>query len=97
VRVLADGRVKRDRDEWCALIAKCESSGLAEAEFCRRQKISRNTFIKWKRRLASSSARETQPSFLEWPVPSTTSGTPALATGEFELSLPGGVTLRWKP
>lgn len=96
MRVLSDGRVKRSEAEWRALLNEFEASGLTEAEFCRREKVSRTTFIKWKQRLASSAEATVRPSFIELPALSERQRT-VLSSGEFELSLPGGVQLRWKP
>ena len=49
--------------------------------------------VKWKRRLSQSD--DPGPAFVEWVAPSPTTE-PTSGPGEFELSLPGGVVLRWK-
>jgi hypothetical protein len=41
------------------------------------------------------------PTFVEWPTPAnptlaSAAIAPALSSGELELSLPGGVVIRWK-
>ncbi len=90
MRRLSDGRVRRSRDEWQEIMDRFRVSGLSEAEFCRREKLSPSRFSKWRRQLPTSVAKSA--AFVEVvPVePATTS------RGEFELSLPSGVTLRWK-
>ncbi len=93
MRVLADGRVRRTEAEWRSILGRFEQSGLSESAFCRRSKISRSTFLKWKRRLSRVS--EPAPTFVEWIAPGSSSE-PTPSAGEFELSLPGGVVLRWK-
>jgi hypothetical protein len=96
MRVLADGRVRRTEAEWRAVLERFEKSRMSVSAFCRRSKLSRNGFVKWRRRLAGSS-RPT-PAFVEWVAPST--GEPEAVerggAGEFELSLPGGAVLRWR-
>jgi len=96
MRVLADGRVRRTEAEWRAVVERFERSGLSVSAFCRRAKVSRGSFEKWRRRLADSP--RPSPAFVEWlPPPSVEPETVAKGgPGEFELSLPGGVVLRWR-
>ncbi len=94
MRVLADGRVRRTESEWQSILARYERSGLSESTFCRRSKLSRSSFVKWKRRLA---AEGRAPAFVERIAPEVADEEAAgRSAGEFELSLPGGVVLRWK-
>lgn len=103
MRVLADGRVRRTEAEWRGLVERFEKSGLSMTAFCRRAKLPRGSFVKWRRRLGEGSRVERQvrpaPAFVEWIA---SSSVPAEAVkgggdaGTFELSLPGGVVLRWK-
>ena len=110
MRVLSDGRVRRVESEWRALVARFESSGLSEAGFCRKAKVSRQSFRLWRKRLATGdgaprrvrATRRPRPApggFVEWvapmPPPTTTGGEPRPGV-EFELALPGGVVLRWR-
>jgi hypothetical protein len=85
---------------WIAY-ARFRRSGLSAAAFCRREKISKNTFAKWQRKRSSPSAAPKPPRFVELATPasvlSSSSRSASLAAGELELSLPGGVVLRWKP
>jgi len=92
MRVLADGRVRRTESEWRTIMTRYERSGLSESAFCRRSKLARATFVKWKARLA---AKGSAPTFVEWVAPETDE-TVTRESEEFELSLPGGVVLRWK-
>jgi hypothetical protein len=96
MEVLADGRVRRTEAEWRALFERFEKSGLSLVAFCRRTKLSRNSFLKWRRRLAGSA--RPAPAFVEWlaSAPAKPEAVDERGAGEFELSLPGGVILRWK-
>ena len=102
MRILADGRVRRTRAEWRGLVARFEQSGLSMAAFCRRAKLPRGSFVKWRRRLEGSPSVERHsppaPAFVEWIAPPSAHAEVArgAGAGEFELSLPGGVVLRWK-
>lgn len=93
---LSDGRVRRSREEWRVLLARMKKSGVSEASFCAREKISRSTLSHWKRKLADegSPAPGGVP-FVELSAPPKELDAEP-ATGSFELLLPGGVTLRWK-
>jgi transposase-like protein len=94
MRVLADGRVKRTPGEWRKVVEEFERSGLSASAFCRQEKISRGAFTKWRQRLQSP-GREPG-AFVELPMAGPASSS-SLAPGEMELSLPGGVCLRWRP
>lgn len=96
MRVLADGRIRRTESEWRSIFERYERSGLSELAFCRRAKLPRSSFVKWKRRLAANAADATAPAFVEWIAPEGRVEVAAETSGEFELSLPGGVVLRWK-
>lgn len=98
MQVMSNGRIKRSASEWRAIIERCEASGLSHVGFCRQEKIAKASFDKWKRQL--SRAGQANPStFVELSLPS--ESRPSLSAQEpsaieFELSLPGGVVLRWK-
>jgi hypothetical protein len=94
MRVLADGRVRRTRAEWQTIMKRFKKSGLTVAAFCEREEISASAFNDWKRKL--SVKVEKKASFVEL-TPSAPPPRASLpARGEFELSLPGGVVLRWQ-
>jgi transposase-like protein len=94
MRVLADGRVRRTRSEWQKIMRRFEKSGLTVAAFCGREEISASAFSDWRRKLSVKGVKK--PSFVEL-TPSAPPPRASLpARGEFELSLPGGVVLRWK-
>ena len=103
MRVLADGRVRRTRAEWQAIMKRFRKSDLSVARFCQREKISASAFADWRRKLEITVAGKVKvvrkPRFVEVapPPPSKPSkpSTPEAAR-EFELSLPGDVVLRWK-
>jgi transcriptional regulator with XRE-family HTH domain len=98
MRMLVDGRVRRTEAEWRAVQERFEQSGLSMSAFCRRSKLARGSFVKWRRRLAKTASPS--PAFVEWIAPSAgvpeTVQTAPRGAGEFELSLPGGVMLRWR-
>jgi hypothetical protein len=102
MRVLSDGRVRRTEAEWRGLLERFEKSGRSMTAFCARAKLARSSFVKWKRRLAGRPAGERppqrSPAFVEWLAPSVAQGeaAPERGAGELELSLPGGVVLRWR-
>jgi hypothetical protein len=90
-------REKRSRAEWAELFERFEASGLSGAAFCQREGISKSSFARWKRLLSAGPATG---EFVEWTPAAPTSpspATPALASGELELSFPGGVRLRFRP
>lgn len=102
MRRQADGKVRRSRQEWEQIFDRFRASGQSGAAFCRKHKLPKSSFEKWKKKLRGQSrASRATPSFVEWPTPTTpdeasiSSG--RLDSGELELALPGGVVLRWKP
>jgi hypothetical protein len=99
MQVLADGRVRRTAAEWRELIEAQEASGLSVLAFCERKKLSRSAFTRWRHELkrGGAEAADAEACFVELPLPGVESGPRSLAPGELELSLPSGVTLRWKP
>ena len=94
MRVLADGRVRRTRAEWQTIMKRFKESGLTVAAFCEQEEMSASAFSDWKRKLSVKVVRK--PSFVELPPPPAPPPAAPPAEGEFELSLPGGVVLRWK-
>ena len=90
MRVLSDGRKRRSRSEWQEIMKRFAKSGLSEATFCKREKLSRSRFGVWKRRLRKPATKSVP--FVEV---MSAEASPRSA-GEFELTLPGDVTLRWK-
>ncbi len=95
----ADGKVRRSRKEWEQIFDRFRSSGQSGAAFCRQNKLPKSSFEKWRKKVGRPlGVKKPTPSFVEWPTamtPASVSSVP-LAPGEFELSLPGGVVLRWK-
>ena len=98
MQVLVDGRVRRAAAEWRKVIEVQEASGLSVLAFCEREKLSRSAFTRWRPELRPESARppQAEASFVELPLPRAAGAPRSVATGELELSLPGGVTPRWK-
>jgi len=96
MRTLSDGRERRSREEWQRIVSRFERSGLSENRFCKEQRLTRKTFRTWRQRLAEGGG--TPPPFVEIAMPKPVAEEVAepLGSGAFELSLPGGVTLRWR-
>jgi hypothetical protein len=98
----ADGKVRRSRKEWEQIFDRFRSSGQSGAAFCRKNKLPKSSFEKWRKKVGRPLVvKKPTPSFVEWPTSTTPEprsvSSAQLAPGEFELSLPGGVALRWKP
>jgi hypothetical protein len=85
--------VRRSAAEWRQVFERFEASGLSALAFCRRERIPRGSFVRWRQRVQTPEPE--RGAFVELPIPERTVGSP-LAPGEMELSLPGGVMLRWK-
>jgi hypothetical protein len=101
MEILADGRTRRTRTEWVKIIDRFNSTRLPTIEFCEREAISRSSLAIWRRKLKSKRkhrARSTKrPAFIELtPARTGSSDSPVNSESEFELTFPGGVTLRWK-
>ena len=90
------GRQRRSRAEWQRIISRFERSGLSENRFCKEHHPTRKTFRTWRQRLAN--VEGTAPPFVEiaMPKPAVEEVVEPPVSGTFELSLPGGVTLRWR-
>lgn len=85
------GRVRRSREEWGRICARFGSSGLSAGAFCAREGIALASLARWRSLLSTGSPAD----FVEW-TPSAGLPSSALAPGEMELSLPGGVRLRFR-
>lgn len=90
MRVSESGRVRRTREEWQEIAERFEQSGLSLAGFCKREGIAEGSFAKWRKRLQDEE-RASVGGFVECSVAQA-----APTPHELELSLPGGVVLRWK-
>ncbi len=99
MRKQADGKIRRSQEEWERIFDRFHSSGMTGAAFCHREKIAKGSFEKWRKKIGRrSKVVATAPTFVEWPTPTDPMLTsPTLSSGEFELSLPGGVVLRFRP
>ena len=72
MQVSSNGRVRRSPDEWREIVVRFAKSTLGRHEFCRQEKINRNSFDRWHKRLTKSGrsdfvdvtpARESSPSW----------------------------------
>lgn len=93
MRVLVDGRVRRTRAERQRLLELHARSGQTISDFCRREKVSKSAFTRWRREAGGASTQA--PSFVELTPAQAAPTRPLQRGGEFEISLPGGVVLRW--
>ncbi len=107
MEVIADGhprrtrRTRRTRSEWVEIIERFDSTRLPTIEFCKRERISRSSLANWRRKLKGMRRRRAKPkerpAFIELgQAPIDSSESPLNSESEFELTFPGGVTLRWK-
>lgn len=94
MRTLSDGRQRRSRREWKKIVDRFEQSGLSENRFCIEQKLTRKTFRAWRQRFADEA--DPAPDFVELVTPGPADDLGQTKERHFELSLPGGVTLRWR-
>ena len=90
MRTLSNGKRVRSESEWREIFRSYRVSGLSRAAFCKREGIAIGSFSNWEKRLKPKARPSSE--FVEWSPPAP----PPTRTPELELSLPGGVTLRWK-
>jgi len=85
---------RRSQREWARIIGTWERSGLSQAEFCGRRKLSLETFGWWRWRLGKETPRVVEdraPAFVEVAV----AGPPAVpASRPVVIELPGAVVVR---
>ena len=97
MRVHSNGRVRRSRSEWREIFDRFKASGLSQTEFRRREGIAKGTFSRWMTRLADEQPPAADPGpFVELTPAAAEPPARSLLSGELELSLPGGVRIRWK-
>ena len=58
MQVSSNGRVHRNADEWREIIARFAGGGLSLREFCQREKINKNSFERWNKRLTAKGQNE---------------------------------------
>jgi len=93
MRISESGRVRRTGEEWQEIVDRFEESRLSCVAFCKREGIAEGSFAKWRKRLQQQGRPQPQvaaAAFVECTAP------PAVVSHDMELSLPGGVVLRWK-
>jgi hypothetical protein len=54
MQVSSNGRVHRTQEEWREVVTRFAKSTLGRREFCRQEKINRNSFDRWHKRLTKS-------------------------------------------
>jgi len=93
MRKQSNGKIRRTELEWETIIERFEQSGLSAAAFCRRERISKNTFSKWKARIEAGPARRA--GFVELRAQAMNEAA-VTGHGVLEIELPGGALLRWR-
>ncbi len=87
-------RIRRNRDQWRALLERFERSGQSREQFCRERSLSVSSFERWRRQLGKTVAPRQviaeEPVFLELPADARASS----EAWEVELQLGAGVFLR---
>ena len=84
------GRVRRGEKEWTEVVRRFEASGEGSRAFCRREGVAISSLERWRHRLGPAPA----PQFVEL-VPTSSPAT-AAATWSLEVTLPNGVSLRFR-
>jgi hypothetical protein len=84
------GRARRTEKQWAEILRRFESSGEGSRRFCRREGLALSSLQRWRQRLGAIPATK----FVEL-VP-TSSSEPAAASWFLEVSLPNGVSLRFR-
>jgi len=79
-------RRNRSEQEWRAIMANYESSGLSQTAYCHKEGIGASTFQKWRRRF-----RGAKGSFISVPAP-----LPEGSDYQLEIELPSGTIVRIK-
>lgn len=84
------GRVRRTAKRWAEIISRFETSGEASRPLCRREGVPLSSLQRWRRRLGPVSAGR----FVE--LVATSSPESAAVSWSLEVSLPNGVSLRFR-
>ena len=58
MQVSSNDRVRRSENEWRGIVARFAKSGLSRRDFCLREKVNKNSFQRWQKRLAVSKQSE---------------------------------------
>ena len=85
----------RTREEWRALIAEFEQSGLSQKDFCEQRGLSPAYFGQRRLRLQREAEDNDTGFALAVPQPTTSQQTLQLRIGQTELVLPLSVSPRW--
>lgn len=83
-------RKRGSAPQWRDLFQRYESSGLTQEQFCRRHGLALSSFQRWRQRLR---VRRAPADFVE--IVSASNAALPSSTWSLEVSLPGGVSLRF--
>jgi hypothetical protein len=82
--------LRRSEKQWTEILRRFESSGEGSRQFCRREGVALSSLQRWQRRVGTIRAK----GFVE--LVQAVPAEPAGASWELEVSLPNGVSLRFR-
>lgn len=88
MKLMSNGKVRRNAEEWREILTRWEKSGLSVTEFCRKQELKLTSFQRWQQKLNGSSA---QHDFV-----AVTTAPPESSSWSLEVTLPNGSKLHFQ-
>jgi hypothetical protein len=88
MKVMSNGKIRRTRDEWRAILSRWERSGLSLREFCHKQEIQLSSFQRWQEKLTGASDGDAFVALT--PAP------PTVSSWSLEVTLPNGSKLHFQ-
>lgn len=88
MKVMSNGKVRRTRDEWRAILSRWERSGMSPREFCHKQDVQLSSFQRWQEKLTGVSDGDAFVALT--PAP------PAASSWSVEVTLPNGSKLHFQ-
>ena len=92
MEAFGNGRTRRTASEWRTILGRFAKTNLSAREFCRRESINVNSFIRWRKKLETEMAPEKHNDENRFVEVASNEGVPAFWSVEFEL--PDGRILR---
>ena len=89
---LGNGRTRRTASEWRTILGRFAKTTLSAREFCRRESINVNSFIRWRKKLEAEMVPDQSDDESRFVEVASSEGVPAFWSVEFEL--PDGRILR---
>jgi hypothetical protein len=88
MKVMANGKIRRTREEWREILSQWEKSALGVGEFCRKQEIQLSSFHRWQQKLNGPSGRDAFVTLTPAPQP--------VSSWSLEVTLPNGSKLHFQ-